>query len=105
MQTLETTVANDDVLRWLWLIERVAGSRTVLPTIVVATSLYGYIVISVIEVYLLDQQITRHLGVNAIIVHQFRIITQTATDYILALEKMYAPEWRICDETKIKEKK
>ena len=82
MKTLKMTVANNDIL-----------CRTrIMPTIIITTTLNGYVVITIIEVNIFDKDISRHLWIDTIIIHQFGIITESTTNNILALEQMDAPE-------------
>jgi len=68
------------------------------PAVVVSASLDGYVVVAIVEVYILNEQVASHLGVYAVVVDEFGIITQASANDIFATQEVDTPEGTVGDE-------
>ena len=64
----------------------------------VAPALDGYVVVAIVEMHILNKDITTHFRVDTIIVHQLGIEAYASQNGILRLQQVDAPEGRIGDE-------
>ena len=87
MKPFEMTIAYYDILTW----------KSHSPAVVVTTALYRHVVIAVVEIHILYEDIARAFRIDAVIVHEFGIVTQRTAYHILALQEMHAPERGIDD--------
>lgn len=88
MQTLEMAAADNDIL----------GCSPVIPSVVIASALNGYVIVTIVKVHLLNEDISRAFRVYAVVVDKFGIVAYASADDILAVKEMETPEWRVGDE-------
>ena len=88
MQALEVTVTDNDIL----------GCSPVIPSVVIASALNGYVIVTIVKVDILNEDISRAFGIYAVIVDKFGIVAYASADDILAVKEMETPERRVGDK-------